>query len=389
MENIHIDPQALAAGVPPPVKRPAGFFTLKVAVWGALAAVAAGYLALIVIKPGLLASRSGADNDPTRAVSLAETQDLRDNIEKLQVDVSRIKTDLAEKSEQDKAIATRLSVLEDVKRGGPVAALPAAAVASAPPAASPGSTLVQIPATAAAAKANLKKTAGTLAKNAIAAAAPAAVQQAIQPLPAAVAAPAAIITQPAAVAQPAAISAPAPAPPANAAAALAPPLANPDAGAAPGGIKLINGPLSQSSAASKAAPAPVAPVQSAVGQQAAAAPANAAEALAPKFETGSVQNPAVAAAPPAAAPAKPIGVYIGSGPSVDSLRLSWSLLADRNAESLKPLEPRYTTGIDGNGINYGLVAGPLRSVADAQKLCKDLAAKAVTCRVGDFTGEAL
>ena len=85
----------------------------------------------------------------------------------------------------------------------------------------------------------------------------------------------------------------------------------------------------------------------------------------------------------------PVGIYIGSGPSVDSLRLSWSLLSDRNAESLKALEPRYTTGIDANGLNYGLVAGPLRSVADAQKLCKDLAAKAVTCRVGDFTGEAL
>ena len=123
----------------------------------------------------------------------------------------------------------------------------------------------------------------------------------------------------------------------------------------------------------------------------AAAPANAAEALAPKLETGSVQNLGAGGLPaaPVAKAAKPVGIYIGSGPSVDSLRLSWSLLSDRNPESLRNLEPRYTTGIDSNGLNFGLVAGPVQSAADAQKLCKDLAAKAVTCRVGEFTGEAL
>jgi hypothetical protein len=38
---------------------------------------------------------------------------------------------------------------------------------------------------------------------------------------------------------------------------------------------------------------------------------------------------------------------------------------------------------------YELVAGPVKSAADAKRLCKELAAKAITCKVGDFAGEAL
>ena len=203
------------------------------------------------------------------------------------------------------------------------------------------------------AKAAAKKAAAAAAKAVVAPAVPAALAPAAAAVPAVPAA-----------ALPVAKAAP------NAAAAIAPPIATADPVAA-NGVKLINLPLSASSVASKAAPAPVAP---------AAPPANAAEALAPKLETGTLQNLGAV---------KPVGIYIGSGPSVDSVRQSWSLLADRNATTLGGLEPRYTTGIDANGLNYGLVAGPVKSVADAQKICRDLAAKAVTCRVGDFTGEAL
>ena len=381
----------IPAGATTATAKQAGpFFTPAVTMWAVLAVLAAGYLAVLAIKPGAIAaylpSATSEDNEGARATTaLSDTQDLRDNVEQLQVDVAKIKTELSQKSEQDKALATRLAVLEETKRGGPAltaAALPATAPGTAKTALAPvadtsagaagipNATLVPAaPApTTAAAKAAAKKAATAVAK---AVSAPA---------------PAVAITQaPVSPVVPAAAPAPLAAVPA--AAVIAPPLATATDAAVPtpAGVKLINAPLSASSAASRAAPAPVAVPAAA---QPAVAPANAAETLAPKFETGSVQNLGVAPAP-AATGAKLIGIYIGSGPSVDSLRLSWSLLSDRNAESLKALEPRYTTGIDANGLNYGLVAGPLRSVADAQKLCKDLAAKAVTCRVGDFTGEAL
>lgn len=92
---------------------------------------------------------------------------------------------------------------------------------------------------------------------------------------------------------------------------------------------------------------------------------------------------------PAAPAAKPVGVQISSGASVDSLRLSWSLLADRHSEALKNLEPRFVARGDEAAPTFDLIAGPIKSRSDAQKVCKALAAKNVPCKVGDFLGEAL
>ena len=378
MEMSHSESLAIPALAPAEHGQTAArFFTPKVAVWAVLACVAAAYLAVLAINPGVIAtylpsampSANPEDNEGQRAATASvDAKDLRNSVQQLQLDVDKIKTDLAAKDEQDKAVATRLAVLEETKRGGPAVAV---ADPSAP-AGIPVTALSPAPATAAA-KAAAKKAAAAVK---------------VAPVPATVPAVALAPAIPVAPAVPAApLVAVAPA------AALAP-IANP-ASPAPAGVKLINAPLSASTAAARAAPAaaaaPTAAVQPAVSApvaKPAPAPTNAAAALAPALETGSVQNLSTSPAP-AATGARPIGIYIGSGPSVDSLRLSWSLLSDRNADTLKALEPRYTTGIDGNGLNYGLVAGPVKSAADAQKLCRDLAAKAVTCRVGDFTGEAL
>jgi hypothetical protein len=86
---------------------------------------------------------------------------------------------------------------------------------------------------------------------------------------------------------------------------------------------------------------------------------------------------------------KPLGIKLASGASVDSLRLSWSLLADKHSEALKSLEARFVTGGDVQNPNFDLVAGPIKSKAQANKVCKDLAAKGVPCTVGAFGGEAL
>lgn len=122
------------------------------------------------------------------------------------------------------------------------------------------------------------------------------------------------------------------------------------------------------------------------------------------LETGSVAAPAkpvnpvktIAAAQPidfgtavVKPAAKPVGVQISSGASVDSLRLSWSLLSDRHADSLRNLQPRYTAHGDESAPTFDLIAGPIKSRAEAMKICKALAAKSVPCKIGDYLGEAL
>ncbi len=87
--------------------------------------------------------------------------------------------------------------------------------------------------------------------------------------------------------------------------------------------------------------------------------------------------------------AKPIGVQISSGPSVDNLRLSWSLLADRHADTLKNLQARYVESGDPAAPNFDLIAGPIKSKSEAARVCKALAAKNIPCKVGDFAGDAL
>lgn len=129
----------------------------------------------------------------------------------------------------------------------------------------------------------------------------------------------------------------------------------------------------------------------------------AAKKAAPKreIETGSVAQPAAgaitfgppvvtpAATPPPAAPASQIGVQIATGPSVDSLRLSWTLLNERHGTTLRALEPRYTTDLSGSERSYDLVVGPVASVDEARRLCQELALRATPCTVSRFTGDAL
>lgn len=133
--------------------------------------------------------------------------------------------------------------------------------------------------------------------------------------------------------------------------------------------------------------------------QATAAAANKAQS---KLETGSVAasasktpltfgpavvTPAKATAP--AAPGKALGVQIASGDSVDSLRLSWTLMLERHGDSLRSLQPRYTVGSDGANKTYDLVVGPLNSAAEANRLCRELAAQATPCSISVYSGDVL
>jgi hypothetical protein len=130
-------------------------------------------------------------------------------------------------------------------------------------------------------------------------------------------------------------------------------------------------------AAAPAAPKKAAPVQAAAKPTAAAAPAKT-------IETGSIEPPK------AAAPAKPapVGVLLATGPSLDSLRLSWQILNDRHGASMKTLQPRYVVSGKPEERTYGLVAGPLETVADAKSVCKTMADNGIACEVSQYRGNA-
>ena len=127
---------------------------------------------------------------------------------------------------------------------------------------------------------------------------------------------------------------------------------------------------------------------------------NGDQLVAKSVETGSVGAPAkptvnaaadaISFGPAVVKPApKPIGVKISSGRSLDGLRLNWGLLTEKHSEALNKLEPRYTSSGDPQNPTFDLVAGPIKSRAEAAKVCKSLAAQNVPCSVGAFGGEAL
>lgn len=114
----------------------------------------------------------------------------------------------------------------------------------------------------------------------------------------------------------------------------------------------------------------------------------AAAAPAPKqagaIETGSIEQQK------AAAPVKPapVGVLLATGPSVDALRLSWSIINDRHGAAVKDLHPRYVVSGKADERTYGLVAGPLETVADAKAMCKTMTDNGVACEVSQYRGNA-
>jgi hypothetical protein len=86
---------------------------------------------------------------------------------------------------------------------------------------------------------------------------------------------------------------------------------------------------------------------------------------------------------------RPVGLQLASATSIEGLRLNWSQLANQHHDKLRRLKARYTTNGDDSNPTFNLIAGPVRTKAEAIKLCQDLQAQAVQCKVGDFTGNAL
>lgn len=141
--------------------------------------------------------------------------------------------------------------------------------------------------------------------------------------------------------------------------------------------KVATSPAGKKQAVAKAA-APAAEAAAAAGFKTSTSPAKPAGGI----ETGSIEQKA--------APAKPaqVGVLLATGPSLDSLRLSWTILNDRHADAVRTLNPRYVVSGKDNERTFGLVAGPLGSVADAKAVCKTMTDRGMPCEISQYRGNA-
>lgn len=121
-------------------------------------------------------------------------------------------------------------------------------------------------------------------------------------------------------------------------------------------------------------------------------PASKQRAL--RMATGSLQSAeplAITFGPPTVTPAsEAFAVLLDAGPSLDALRLRWSVLNDRYRGALHGLEPRYVESGSAAAPSYELLAGPIASLEEASRICAQLQARGVACSVGgQFAGEAL
>lgn len=329
--------------------------TPYVAAWALIGLLASAYIAALALRPELVSEylpvfRPGEPegNQGQRAMSkaLAELQGVRQSVSQVQLDVAKIRTDLSGDQQRTSALTARLALLEERVASGIAAPPP---VAGAAPARAP--------------------------------------------------APVAAVTPPVAPAAPSKAAAAASATPSPDAAAGAGPrtdqrIETGSIGASAAALvpKVINAPADTPQTQVTAAPAqvPAARVAAAPAARPAIPPAPAAAA--PRSDIDPESTDLVTFGPAVVKPApEPIGLRISNGPSLDALRLSWSLLADRHAAQLRNLEARYLIRApdgDGDG-SFDLVAGPVKSQAEAKKLCKALAAKNIPCQIGTFGGNQL
>jgi hypothetical protein len=112
------------------------------------------------------------------------------------------------------------------------------------------------------------------------------------------------------------------------------------------------------------------------------------------IETGSIAHkaekaPAAPAAATAAA-AKPtqIGLLLGNAPTVDAVKLNWTILNDRHADAVRNLHPRYVAMGKGAERTYALLAGPVASPEQAKTLCKLMLDRGLACEVSTYRGTA-
>jgi len=283
------------------------FMTPTVLIWAGLASLSLAYLGVLAVEPALVAKYLGARassaqqqvSEAQRAANdaLAEVRTLRTNLERVNKELTVLKSEVSSQSERDRDAMERIAALEAPPPPPPPAAKGAKAAAAKPPHADPAVVAVTVPSP------SQKPAAAPAPKK-----------------------PAAVVT--------------------------------PTAAAPAAGTR--NPSLETGSVASAAAPVEV------------------------TFGPPTV-TPAATTPPPAST----LGVQVATGPSVDSLRLSWTLISERHGASLSALQPRYTVGANEQGVAYNLLVGPVNTLAEARQICQELAAKATPCAPAQFRGDAL
>lgn len=124
----------------------------------------------------------------------------------------------------------------------------------------------------------------------------------------------------------------------------------------------------------------------------------AATELPARIETGSIDHPeptitfgepkVVSAREKTPATQHFYGVQLGASPSVERLRTSWGQLVHKHGEALGALSPRVIAPKSGSGP-YRLVAGPLPTKAEAEKVCEQLGVGRKGCISAIFSGDPL
>jgi len=105
--------------------------------------------------------------------------------------------------------------------------------------------------------------------------------------------------------------------------------------------------------------------------------------------TGSGTRSAVTSvSAPAAANPNSYAVQLGAGSSLKALRYSWGRLVQRHGTHLGSLQPHFIAPRGSSGL-YRLVAGPLPTRAEADKVCKDMALDRNHCFSTNFAGKPL
>lgn len=97
----------------------------------------------------------------------------------------------------------------------------------------------------------------------------------------------------------------------------------------------------------------------------------------------------IAAAPKAPVIAGPVGLQLATGPTTDALRLTWLRISSGHKEALQDLEARYVEVKIATGVTYRLVAGPVGSTEEGNRMCSELKGKKVSCAVTSYTGQPL
>lgn len=115
---------------------------------------------------------------------------------------------------------------------------------------------------------------------------------------------------------------------------------------------------------------------------------------APPIETGSIPPKAPKAEIVFGEPvvkragAPEMAVQLAAGPSLQAVRQSWELLSERFSGTLSTLQPRVVAPRGEGGV-YRLLAGPLATKADAERICSQLGVGAKACFATQYAGAPL